>query len=384
MHVIDGQAGLIKGADITKEQLSTILNKYFKPIETNSIPNEVSSESEHDIELTTIDDKYKINLSQIYTGTFEAGQAKWTYNHTNQTVTNGTLTLKIGDKVNETSSHTVDGKWRVLGEENGHLLLVSTNYVDFQGSTGPEGTPLIQLQGSNGIDNEVERLNTLSAKFADGTKTEKGRIIKIEDINKITGYNLMEARMNANDLTQKTPFSNGNIGQYKNNVTYTIKSDGKVWYKGDQSETTETQSSRTKFYLPETSTNITEPFTIQSTSYTYFPETYGPFPASAVASGQTMEGLSVSSLAYDMLFKPQSNIQYCLASLCVSADIGNALWDMFVVASPGYVMVYNLWGSDLGSLNRSGGVRPAVSLKSEITPIFVSTDNSTGISTYEI
>ena len=31
------------------------------------------------------------------------------------------------------------------------------------------------LQGSNGIDNEIARLNNLGAKFADGTKTEKGR-----------------------------------------------------------------------------------------------------------------------------------------------------------------------------------------------------------------
>ena len=193
----------------------------------------------------------------------------------------------------------------------------------------------------------------------------------------------MEARMNPNDLTQKTPFSNGNIDQYNNNVTYTMK-DGKVWYKGDQAKTTETQSSYTKFWLPGTSSDITEPFTTKNTYYEYYPETYGPFPASAVASGQTMEGISSSSPAYDMLFKPQSNIPYWLASPCVRADSGRAHWGLFIVTPPGRVTNGSLWSSDYGSYSGTCGVRPAVSLKSNITPTLKSTDSTTGISTYEI
>ena len=61
-----GQQAENKGTNITKEQLATILNKYFTTTETDSIPNEISSE--HDLELTTIDNKYKINLSEIYIG----------------------------------------------------------------------------------------------------------------------------------------------------------------------------------------------------------------------------------------------------------------------------------------------------------------------------
>lgn len=340
-----------------------------------------------DSEVATLEENDVITIGGITIDFSVLGGSNWEYDHATQTVKKGNLELKIGDYVN-TTPYTVDGKqfdgkWRVLGEENGQLLLVSANYVDFQGSTGPEGTPLILLQGSNGIDNEVERLNTLSAKFADGTKTEKGRSIKVEDVNKITGYNPMEARMNSNDLTQKTPFSNGNIDQYNNNITYTMK-DGKVWYKGDQAKTTETQSSYTKFWLPGTSSDITEPFTTKSTYYVYYPETYGPFPASAVASGQTMEGISSSSPAYDMLFKPQSNIPYWLASPCVHAYSGHASWGLFIVAPPGYVPNINLWNSYGGSSSSTYGVRPAVSLKSNITPTLKSTDSTTGISTYEI
>ena len=57
-----------KGQNITKEQLVKILNKYFKHIEETSIPDEISTTK--DLELTTIDEKYKINLSQIFLGKF--------------------------------------------------------------------------------------------------------------------------------------------------------------------------------------------------------------------------------------------------------------------------------------------------------------------------
>ncbi len=63
-----GQQAENKGTNITKEQLVTILNKYFEATDSTSIPDEISSE--HDVELTTIVEKYKINLSEIFKGKF--------------------------------------------------------------------------------------------------------------------------------------------------------------------------------------------------------------------------------------------------------------------------------------------------------------------------
>ena len=373
-----------EGKAISKKQLKDVLKNYFNEEEVGKlvIPDDLSSAND---ELTTKDEKYKIKLSDIYNGKVEN---RWEYDHALQTVENGNLTLKIGDYVN-TTPYTVDGKqfdgkWRVLGEENGQVLLVSANYVNFEGSTEQSGVPVMTLQGSNGIDNEIDRLNTLSAKFADGTKTEKGRSIKVEDVNRITGYDPTDARLEKNDLTKRGVYGKDKINQYGNNVTYTIKSDGKVWYKGDQAVTTEKSSSYTKFLKLGESSNITEHFIIKSTYYSYFPETSGSFSGSAVASGQTMEGISTSSPTYDMLFKPQSNIPYWLASPCVFAGGGYVDWLLFVVAPPGMVTNYGLWYSRLGSYGSYGGVRPVVSLKSTITPNFVSKDDSTGISTYEI
>ena len=373
-----------EGKAISKKQLKDVLKNYFNEEVVGKlvIPDDLSSAND---ELTTKDGKYKIKLSDINNGKVEN---RWEYDHALQTVENGNLTLKIGDYVNM-APYTVDGKqfdgkWRVLGEENGQVLLVSANYVDFEGSTNQSGVPAMRSQGSNGIDNAIDRLNTLSAKFADGTKTEKGRSIKVEDINKITGYDPNESRLDSNDLTKRGPYGKGTIYQYGNNVTYTIKSDGKVWYKGDQAVTTEKPSRYNKFLKLGESSNIAEPFKMKSTYYYYYPDTLGSFPGSAVASGQTMEGISTSSPAYDMLFKPQSNIPYWLASPCVAAHEGYVRWSLFIVYPPGYVTSYSLWYSLIGSYGGTAGVRPAVYLKSNITPSLVTEGNATTPAVYKI
>ena len=85
-----------KGTNITKGQLVEILNTYFKPTAETSIPDEISITN--DLVLTTIDDKYNINLSQVYTGSFEVKQTKWTYNHDTQTVENASSKKSKSEK----------------------------------------------------------------------------------------------------------------------------------------------------------------------------------------------------------------------------------------------------------------------------------------------
>ena len=372
-----------EGKSLSKKQLKDVLKNYFNEEEVGKlvIPDDLSSAND---ELTTKDEKYKIKLSDIYNGKVEN---RWEYDHDLQTVENDKLTLKIGDYVNTTpyavDGKQFDGKWRVLGEENGQVLLVSANCVDFEGSTEQSGVPVMTLQGSNGIENEIARLNSVSAKFADGVKTEKARSIKVEDVNKITGYNPTDARLNLNDLTQRGLYRKDKVNQYENNVTYTIKSDGKVWYKGDKAITTEISGRYTKFWIPGTNVNITKSFTIKSNVYYYYPETLGAFSEEDVVKGQTMDGISTRSPEYDMLFKNQSNFSYWFASSCVDCSAGRVFWCLFVIDSSS-VASTTLWSSDGGSTIRKYGVRPVVSLKSTITPNFVSKDESTGISTYEI
>ena len=383
-----GQQADNKGANITKGQLVTILNTYFKPTAETAIPDEVSSESGHDIVLTTIDEKYKINLSQIFTGSFEIEQAKWSYSHDTQTVTNGTLTLNIGDYVNDTETNVegFDGKWRVLGVEDGQLLLVTaTYYASFEANTDEGITKVqigpavfgLQLGNVDGWNNGVTRLNSIGAIY-NNDKLEKGRSIKIEDINKITGYN--PNNIGVNDPSQTgtgIPFGNGSIAQYKNKVTYTLEN-GKVYYQGTNAITTKTESSETRFKPLGETDNITEPYIVnESTAYTYYPTTL-----TTTQDNTASVGIATDSAAYDMLFKTPYS-PYWLASTCVYTWTGNVIWEFFYVPS-GIVSLTNVWDSSNGSSGGPYGVRPVEFLKSNITPTFVSKDDTTNISTYEI
>lgn len=85
-----------------------------------------------------------------------------------------------------------------------------------------------------------------------------------------------------------------------------------------------------------------------------------------------------------MLFKLQSNYPYWLATYGVYGITGYADWFLFIAAPPGRIVTNYLWRTSVGTTSSPYGVRPVVSLKSNITPTLKSKDDSTGISTYEI
>lgn len=377
-----------EGKAISKKQLKDVLKNYFneEEVEKLVIPDDLSSAND---ELTTKDEKYKIKLSDIYNGKVEN---RWEYDHALQTVENGNLTLKIGDYVNDTETQSVSGfdeKWRVLGTENGQLLLVTaTYYAPFEedatngierassGSVGPDIYGL-QLSGKDGYDNGVARLNKIGEQY-NNSKLEKGRSINTDDINKITGYN--PKNIGVNDTMQNgigTPFGNRQIWQYKNKVTYTLEG-GKVYYQGTDAVTTRTLSSQNTFKPLGETDNIIASYTVnESTAYYYYPTTLTETP-----NNEASVGLSIESPAYDMLFK--TPVSYWLASYCIFALNGYANWNYYYVSSSGMVASQIVWRSSIGTRSNIYGVRPVVSLKSTITPNFVSKDESTGISTYEI
>ena len=342
-----------------------------------------------DSKLEKIKMSYEKDAEQVYDEAVSNND--WVYDHATQTVTKGKLTLKIGDYVNDKWTQTIsgfDGKWRVLGVEDGQLLLVTdTYYAPFEedatngitrsssGSVGPDLYGL-QLTGKDGYDNGVARLNKIGEQY-NNSKLEKGRSINPNDINKITGYNPNNTGVNDPGQTGTgTPFGNGNAWQYKNKVTYTLEG-GKVWYQGTNAATTKTQSSYTTFKLLGETNNISSPTQLESTAYVYYPTTL-----TETSDDTKSVGLAKGSVAYNMLFTPQY-APYYLASPCVYANAGIAYWSLFIVPS-GYVTYYRVWDSLNGSDSGACGVRPAVSLKSNITPSFKSTDSTTGISTYEI
>ncbi len=96
------------------------------------------------------------------------------------------LTVNIGDYVNyecpdleDSYGETYEVEWRVLGVENGQLQLLSNDIADDSG---------FRLQGKDGYINGVTYLDEICEKYIDGEIIIDARSIKIEDINKVTGY----------------------------------------------------------------------------------------------------------------------------------------------------------------------------------------------------
>ena len=109
---------------------------------------------------------------------------------------------------------------------------------------------------------------------------------------------------------------------------------------------------------------------------------YFPTTLTETSDDTKSVGLAKGSVAYNMLFTPQY-APYWLASPCVGANTGYAYWDLFIVPS-GFVSYNHVWASHDGSHSDPCGVRPAVSLKSNITPSLVTEGNATTPAVYEI
>ena len=138
--------------------------------------------------------------------------------------------IKIGDQVNynpkveeadeEVSNY--DGTWKVLGIEDGKILLISSQKV---------GT--MTLSGAEGWKTAVEQLDEKCEKYGKGIGAKSARSLRVEDINRITGYN-------PEKLVNGKKFGEGGINEYGNKVTYTLE-DGKIKLKGASGINVETE-----------------------------------------------------------------------------------------------------------------------------------------------
>ena len=120
--------------------------------------------------------------------------------------------IKIGDYVNydETKGGTVtvekDVKWRVLGIEDGQLLLVSeTNIIDEFTMSGTD-------------QNWIGKVNESCLPYGKGLYVDEVRSINVDDVNRVTGYNPDRSGTGA-------PYHLGRITQYLNKVTYKFGTD---------------------------------------------------------------------------------------------------------------------------------------------------------------
>ena len=259
----------------------------------------------------------------------------WTQNKTS--VTNGTTTYTVGDDYTYdcgVSGYT--GVWKVLGAENGKLLIMST--VDV-------GT--LQLSGKDGYNTGISQLNTMCAQY--GTNA---RSIKVEDINRVTGYD-------PTNQGDGTVFGAGQFYEYGNKVTYTAS--------GSSATNGKTYTGSISYEHPDGrkigTDNVTS-ITVESTAYYYYPYS---LTTSSSTTGEC-KGIATDSPAYEMLFGKASDTSdgsgnaYWLASSYVVAYSNYSYFGLRFVGSDGGVSNYGLWGSDGDTYDPSLGVRAVVSL----------------------
>lgn len=248
----------------------------------------------------------------------------WVQNKTVVTkkLKSGTKTYNVGDDYTyDCGVEGYTGGWKVLGAENGKLLIMSTEDI---------GT--LTLNGKEGYNTGISQLDEMCASY--GTKA---RSITVEDINRVTGY----------------------VPEHQ---TISITSENKYYYDNDttnQSSTvTGTYAAYAGTYGLATALGITnnEPVT-GNAHYYYYPNTL------TTSDSGTTAGIETTSLAYKLLFRnadDSANCSYWLASSCVGAFFNYSDFGLRFVHSVGTVGYYSLWVSDRGAFSGSGGVRAVV------------------------
>ena len=228
------------------------------------------------------------------------------------TVTNGIQTAEIGDVVNyvsgvettafnrktdaiEKNKYENIGSWQILGVENNQLLLVSSQSVVDEGDGGIDLT-----------DYELTRFNTICAEYGEGEYATGARLIKVEDVNRVTGYNPLN--VGVYDPTQTgrgVIYEQGTDNEYGQTVTYEIIDiNYDEWEVAGVIEYTIEYNGLNGLKGTFKTTNVEEAFNEEEYPYTKTNESYRYWPTTLTSNKQDAEnGIATDSKAYKMLFE---------------------------------------------------------------------------------
>ena len=383
ISVTFGENGIIKKAGLTKDLASNFIE------EENGDMNRVMSEHANVMG----------GHANVVLGGGEETETKkgWSYDEEGN-ITNGEVTVEIGDYVDyncktgqsitsykaqngyKDQTFTTDSYnygWRVLGvdEETGELLIISEELigpVTGGGSSGSRTTYI--LGGREGHVNGENELRKISTTYGNGEGATRARSIKVEDINKITGYNPNNVGVYDPGQTDSgKKYGEDSIFEYGNKVTYTRSSRSKVQYSGTNGQSGTGTYSQFTYYTGSEwkSLNVGENAILTNNAYFYYPDTL-----TANSSGSTV-GIAKTSRPYKMLFTNSSTgantsqsgttsgVSYWLGDQCFLTNSGFVYFNMRSVNS-GYVESGNtvsLCRSDGGTGISGYGVRPVVSLQ---------------------
>ena len=229
----------------------------------------------------------------------------------------------------QTFSINKDTKWRVLGEDdNGQILIVSADPV--KKDMGDTNNPYFYLYGAKGYINAEKELEKISKIYSHGVGATGAKSLKIEDVNKICGVTVGRYGLTP-DVDER-----GNFG-----TTYSCTDE----YASPED------------YLEGKRSNFSK------TSDAYYYE-----------GNNSLLKTATNTRAYETIFfKKQIHKYNWLASRSVDMRSPDAY---FCIGGMGYnnVGLYCGMFSSMGDqLNvRYGGVRPVISLKSDITTEVIS------------
>ena len=290
------------------------------------------------------------------------------YKASEKTVTEGN-----GYGAQEYSNKATTNGWRILGvdEKTGELLIISADPVKTTGNAD------FYLRGIAGYNYGESELNKVCSIFGSGYGATGARSVNVDDVNKITGYNPNnEGKYDPEQKTTGTKYSVGQPYEYGNKTTYTWTSTAnQISWSGSNTKSGTGSNSNYATYgfnwydigsktwknSMQDTTNPADITTLTSTRYYYYPD-------SLKTSSGAGEGLRTTSEEYKTLFmnKAGSKVSYWLASSCVYTDSNFAGFGVRCVYSSGYVNYSILYDSYGYVYSPSFGVRPVVSLKSDI------------------
>lgn len=261
----------------------------------------------------------------------------WVQNKTEVTkkLKSGTVTLNVGDNYTyDCGVEGYTGAWKVLGAENGKLLIMSTVNV---------GT--LTLEGKNGYNNGISKLSEMCEPYG-----RNARSITVEDINRVTGYN-------PTNQGDGTIYGAGEFWKYGSEVTYTAS--------GSSTTNGNTYTGSITYEHPDErkiGSNGVTSITVKNTYYSYYPYL---LTTSNSTTGEC-KGIPTSSPAYEMIFgkatdtSASSGNNYWLASSYVYSDNKGVSFGIRSIYPEGRMGGCRLWRSNRGVDSDSCGVRAVV------------------------
>ena len=324
-------------------------------------------------------------------------------------ITNGEITLKIGDYVDyscksSTATYTSETNksgwrndqvfkaneyqygWRVLGvdKKTKQLQLISEDFVPLTGggNMGNRTGQYYYLSGKEGYENGVEELNKICSIYGTGEGATSARIVNVDDVDWITGYNPNNTGVkDPNKTGSGTKCYSGQIEEYGNNIKYTLLSTG-VKYEpangatsgiGERFNQFEYYDATSKIWKKLATTGNTTTM-LKNSYYDYYPTTLTEIPDETATVG-----IGVNTPEYKMLYTNSStgadpanagesyNFIYWLGSQYIFTEGGFASYGVRFVRSGNLLIDYSLYGTYGTSYSPSYGVRPVITLSSKVT-----------------